>query len=217
LTVQGRDAARTGVFIGSGIGGFATIEREHEALLKGGPRRSALLHRPRSSTSPRVIDPTTRGRPGPRDRRVLPSHQHGDTDAMICGGSEARSPPGVSLRHAGPSVRATTPRKGLAALRQGPRRLRDREGRHPPAEELEREAGRRSAARSSATACRATPTTSPPPPRTGRRNPRHEGDPRGRGVGPPSSTVNMQYLDPARGATERSPPDGLRRARPPPG
>ena len=29
----------SGVFIGSGIGGFATIEREHTALLEGGPRR----------------------------------------------------------------------------------------------------------------------------------------------------------------------------------
>ena len=30
---------RVGVHIGSGIGGFSTIEREHEELLKGGPRR----------------------------------------------------------------------------------------------------------------------------------------------------------------------------------
>ena len=32
-------APRVGVYIGSGIGGFATIEREHTELLKGGPRR----------------------------------------------------------------------------------------------------------------------------------------------------------------------------------
>jgi 3-oxoacyl-[acyl-carrier-protein] synthase II len=32
-------APRVGVYIGSGIGGFATIEREHSELLKGGPRR----------------------------------------------------------------------------------------------------------------------------------------------------------------------------------
>ncbi len=37
--VEPAEAGRVGVFIGSGIGGFATIEREHEALLKGGPRR----------------------------------------------------------------------------------------------------------------------------------------------------------------------------------
>src|SRR5947209_13562915 len=30
---------RTGVFIASGIGGFTTIEREHKALLEGGPRK----------------------------------------------------------------------------------------------------------------------------------------------------------------------------------
>src|SRR5580765_2168905 len=30
-------ATRVGVFIASGIGGFTTIEREHRALLEGGP------------------------------------------------------------------------------------------------------------------------------------------------------------------------------------
>jgi len=30
---------RAGVFIASGIGGFTTIEREHKALLEGGPRK----------------------------------------------------------------------------------------------------------------------------------------------------------------------------------
>ncbi|MGB7267152.1 MAG: beta-ketoacyl synthase N-terminal-like domain-containing protein, partial [Terracidiphilus sp.] len=30
---------RTGVFIGSGIGGFEVIEREHNNLLQGGPRK----------------------------------------------------------------------------------------------------------------------------------------------------------------------------------
>ena len=33
-------ADRTGVFIGSGIGGFEIIEREHSNLLNGGPRSS---------------------------------------------------------------------------------------------------------------------------------------------------------------------------------
>jgi 3-oxoacyl-[acyl-carrier-protein] synthase II len=32
-------ADRVGVYIGSGIGGFDVIEREHTALLQGGPRR----------------------------------------------------------------------------------------------------------------------------------------------------------------------------------
>jgi 3-oxoacyl-[acyl-carrier-protein] synthase II len=39
LTITAENAADIGVFIGSGIGGFITIEREHEELLGGGPRK----------------------------------------------------------------------------------------------------------------------------------------------------------------------------------
>src|SRR5262245_26887819 len=39
LKVTPDNAPRVGVFIASGIGGFSTIEREHIALLEGGPRR----------------------------------------------------------------------------------------------------------------------------------------------------------------------------------
>ena len=39
LAITSHNAADVGVFIGSGIGGFATIEREHIALLEGGPRK----------------------------------------------------------------------------------------------------------------------------------------------------------------------------------
>ena len=39
LTMTPDIATRVGVFIASGIGGFSTIEREHKALLEGGPRR----------------------------------------------------------------------------------------------------------------------------------------------------------------------------------
>jgi len=39
LVITPHNAADVGVFIGSGIGGFATIEREHSALLEGGPRK----------------------------------------------------------------------------------------------------------------------------------------------------------------------------------
>ena len=39
LTISPEEAPRTGVFIASGIGGFTTIEREHRALLAGGPRK----------------------------------------------------------------------------------------------------------------------------------------------------------------------------------
>ena len=39
LTITPENAPRVGVFIASGIGGFTTIEREHKALLEGGPRK----------------------------------------------------------------------------------------------------------------------------------------------------------------------------------
>src|SRR6195256_3303188 len=39
LKVASDEAPRVGVFIASGIGGFTTIEREHKALLEGGPRK----------------------------------------------------------------------------------------------------------------------------------------------------------------------------------
>jgi 3-oxoacyl-[acyl-carrier-protein] synthase II len=38
LAVTPEIATRVGVFIASGIGGFTTIEREHKALIEGGPR-----------------------------------------------------------------------------------------------------------------------------------------------------------------------------------
>jgi len=39
LQVTPENATRVGVHIGSGVGGFDVIEREHEALMKGGPRK----------------------------------------------------------------------------------------------------------------------------------------------------------------------------------
>src|SRR6202171_130660 len=39
LPITKENADRVGVFIASGIGGFTTIEREHKALLEGGPRK----------------------------------------------------------------------------------------------------------------------------------------------------------------------------------
>jgi 3-oxoacyl-[acyl-carrier-protein] synthase II len=107
FTLEGRDAARTGVFIGSGIGGFATIEREHEALLNGGPRRispffipAAIINLASGWVSIRT------GAKGPNSATATActsgAHavgesyrliQHGDTEAMICGGSEAAITP----------------------------------------------------------------------------------------------------------------------------
>src|SRR5688572_19157897 len=39
LQITPANATSVGVFIGSGIGGFSTIEREHQTLLESGPRR----------------------------------------------------------------------------------------------------------------------------------------------------------------------------------
>ena len=39
LEITAANADQVGVYIASGIGGFATIEREHNNLLGGGPRR----------------------------------------------------------------------------------------------------------------------------------------------------------------------------------
>ncbi|MCZ0423362.1 beta-ketoacyl synthase N-terminal-like domain-containing protein, partial [Escherichia coli] len=39
LSITQANAAQVGVFMGSGIGGFMTIENEHKALLAGGPRK----------------------------------------------------------------------------------------------------------------------------------------------------------------------------------
>lgn len=41
------DLERTGVIVGSGIGGLATIEEQHDALLRGGPRRVSPFMVPR--------------------------------------------------------------------------------------------------------------------------------------------------------------------------
>lgn len=48
LTITPDIATRVGVFIASGIGGFSTIEREHRALLEGGPRRISPFFIPAS-------------------------------------------------------------------------------------------------------------------------------------------------------------------------
>jgi 3-oxoacyl-[acyl-carrier-protein] synthase II len=107
FTVQGGDAARVGVFIGSGIGGFATIEREHSALLEGGPRRISPFFIPAAIINLAAGWVSIRaGAKGPNSATATActsgAHavgesyrliQHGDTDAMICGGSEAAITP----------------------------------------------------------------------------------------------------------------------------
>src|SRR5687768_8860975 len=98
---------RVGVFIASGIGGFTTIEREHKALLDGGPRKispffipSAIINLAAGQVSIRL------GAKGPNSATCTAcsasAHALGDAyeiilrgaaDVMIAGGSEAAITP----------------------------------------------------------------------------------------------------------------------------
>ena len=98
---------RVGVFIASGIGGFSTIEREHRALLDGGPRKispffipSAIINLAAGQVSIRF------GAQGPNSATCTAcsasAHAIGDAfeiirrndaDVMIAGGSEAAITP----------------------------------------------------------------------------------------------------------------------------
>jgi 3-oxoacyl-[acyl-carrier-protein] synthase II len=100
-------ATRVGVSIGSGIGGFTTIEREHRALLEGGPRKispffipSAIINLAAGQVSIRF------GAKGPNAATCTAcsasAHAIGDAyemirrkaaDVMIAGGSEAAITP----------------------------------------------------------------------------------------------------------------------------
>ena len=107
LAITPANGDRVGVFIASGIGGFSTIEREHRALLEGGPRRispffipSAIINLASGQVSIRF------GARGPNSATctACSASAHaigdafeiivrGDADAMIAGGSEAAITP----------------------------------------------------------------------------------------------------------------------------
>jgi len=107
LIIAPENAARVGVFIASGIGGFTTIEREHKALLEGGPRKispffipSAIINLAAGQVSIRF------GAKGPNSATCTAcsasAHAVGDAfeiikradaDVMIAGGSEAAITP----------------------------------------------------------------------------------------------------------------------------
>jgi 3-oxoacyl-[acyl-carrier-protein] synthase II len=96
-------AERTGVYIGSGIGGFDVIEREHSALLQGGPRKISPFFIPASIVNLASGFVSIRwGAKGPNSATCTAcsssAHAIGDSynlvkrgaaDIMICGGSEA--------------------------------------------------------------------------------------------------------------------------------
>ncbi len=107
LTIGPGNASRVGVIIASGIGGFATIEREHTKLMEGGPGRISPFFIPASIINLAAGHVSIRfGAKGPNlatctacsaSAHALGDAYHiikrGDADAMIAGGSEAAITP----------------------------------------------------------------------------------------------------------------------------
>ncbi|HET9407991.1 MAG TPA: beta-ketoacyl-ACP synthase II [Candidatus Sulfotelmatobacter sp.] len=107
LKITPENDERVGVHIGSGIGGFDIIEREHSNLLEGGPRKispffipSAIINLAAGQVSMRF------GAKGPNEATATActtsAHsvgdsfriiQHNDADVMIAGGAEAAITP----------------------------------------------------------------------------------------------------------------------------
>jgi 3-oxoacyl-[acyl-carrier-protein] synthase II len=103
LKVMPEDAEMVGVYIGSGIGGFEVIEREHKTLLEHGPRRISPFFIPSTIINLASGYVSIRsGAKGPNSATATActtsAHsigdsfrliQHGYAVAMICGGTEA--------------------------------------------------------------------------------------------------------------------------------
>ena len=107
LKVTPEIADNVGVHIGSGIGGFDIIEREHTALMNGGPRKISPFFIPASIINLAAGHVSIRyGAKGPNEATATActssAHaigdafrtiQRGDADAMIAGGAEAAITP----------------------------------------------------------------------------------------------------------------------------
>jgi 3-oxoacyl-[acyl-carrier-protein] synthase II len=107
LEVTPEIANRFGVHIGSGIGGFDVIEREHSAMLAGGPRKISPFFIPGSIVNLAAGHVSIRyNAKGPNEATATActssAHsigdafriiQRGDADAMIAGGTEAAITP----------------------------------------------------------------------------------------------------------------------------
>ena len=107
LNVTAELSPRTGVYVGSGIGGFDIIEREHTKLLRSGPRRVTPFFIPASIVNLASGQVSIRfNAKGPNSATATActsgAHavgdsyrliQHGYADAMICGGAEAAITP----------------------------------------------------------------------------------------------------------------------------
>ena len=107
LEVTEEIAERVGVHIGSGIGGFDVIEREHEAFLKGGPRKISPFFIPATIINLAAGHVSIKyNAKGPNEATATActtsAHsigdayriiQRGDADVMIAGGTEASITP----------------------------------------------------------------------------------------------------------------------------
>jgi len=105
--VDPEEAERVGVYIGSGIGGFEVIEREHRNLLEKGPGRISPFFIPATIINLASGHVSIRnGAKGPNSATATActsgAHavgdsfrliQRGDADVMICGGTEAAITP----------------------------------------------------------------------------------------------------------------------------
>ena len=107
ITVTPANAERIGVHIGSGIGGFDIIEREHSNMLNGGPRKISPFFIPAAIVNLAAGQVSIRyGAKGPNEATATActtsAHsvgnayrtiQRGDADMMIAGGAEAAITP----------------------------------------------------------------------------------------------------------------------------
>ena len=107
LKVTPELADHAGVYIGSGIGGFDVIEREHTALMQGGPRKISPFFIPAAIVNLASGFVSIRwGAKGPNSATCTAcsssTHAVGDSfkliqrgaaDVMICGGAEAAITP----------------------------------------------------------------------------------------------------------------------------
>jgi len=107
LKITPENDERVGVHIGSGIGGFDIIEREHTALMEGGPRKISPFFIPAAIVNLAAGQVSMRyGDKGPNEATATActtsAHsigdsfriiQHNDADVMIAGGAEAAITP----------------------------------------------------------------------------------------------------------------------------
>jgi 3-oxoacyl-[acyl-carrier-protein] synthase II len=107
LKVTPENAENVGVYIGSGVGGFDIIEREHTALMEGGPRKISPFFIPATIVNLAAGQVSIRfGAKGPNlasaTACTTSAHaigdsfkiiQRGDADVMIAGGAEASITP----------------------------------------------------------------------------------------------------------------------------